>query len=208
MSTGDIDVSATAVAAATLRFTVFGGFIVMIVSSANFGERVVAFRTRRGMHRYAVGEAIFLLGLAYFVTGGWEKRPHLLRTSLIVVLLVAIFVLVFLEGHEESSDRAPSPGRALVKLIESGYFPLIVAVIVLSFASYWQGSGDAATRTSFFVSKRDPTIVVLRQYGDRYVAARLLKKNVVDETSRIVIHAGDAAASEFVKRKLGRLRFK
>jgi hypothetical protein len=156
------------------------------------------------MHLWVFAELGVMLLATYVIVRGFAL-PRDPLALVLAGLFVALFIGVFLERWETGQ---PTPALAIVKLIDSGYFSIVAAVLVVSAGSFWKGMSDAETRERFLVSQRDSSIVVLRQYGDRIVAGRIVKgENVVDSEVRIYLRAGDAGASEFVERKLGRLKF-
>ena len=199
----NIEISVADVAATVLRYGFFVGLIATVVSTANFGFKRT-FPSRRRMRLYVLIEFTVLLLVVYISTRGLNM-PNPLFAVLTVVVFSVYLSFVYVMGEAPASPQDPT--HILARFVDSGYFPIVAAFVVLCAASYWRGLGDAERQESFMVSTVDPSIVVLREYGDRLVAARLIGKNVVDSSSRIYLRAGDVGAKEFERRKLGRLHF-
>ena len=79
----------------------------------------------------------------------------------------------------------------LALLIRSGYYPYVVGALVAVAFGYWHGAADASLQREFLVSKADRCVVVLREYGDKAIAARRVGVRLIDPQTVIVLRLGD-----------------
>jgi hypothetical protein len=154
---------------------------------------------------YVLFEAVAVGTLVYLLI--WEFAADRLATAGIrfvgymVISLAIVGVYLFLERIDQ-----PGIGSALDRVIESGYSWALAGAVILGLAAYWSGQADAAHQTRFEVLKRDESLVLLRQYGDRAIAGRIAAPGTL-ANSRIVLTLGPSppATQEFVSREVGPL---
>lgn len=203
-----IDVTTGSIVATGLHFLKWLALASVIVEFVGFGLSRVQFRSRDLMYVYMLFEALLLGALLYWAA--WDFSTSALGKGLayaagLTIVLASVMALFRLLGRHEGPDE-PSLGRAIELLIDSGYFPVVAAAVILAFAANWAGTADATRQQYFQVIRGDPSVVVLRRYGDRVVTARLIGHRMIDATSRGVLILGQNGASKFERRKLGRLR--
>jgi hypothetical protein len=101
--------------------------------------------------------------------------------------------------------EGPTLITPIFRLIASGYFPIVVAAIVLPVSAYWLGGTDARNQETFQTLASEPGKVVLRFYGDKLVASSVGEDGTLGR-SRIVLRVGEPPADEFVRSDIGPLR--
>jgi hypothetical protein len=207
IDTRDIAVSSANILNVGGRFVGLS-YVAMLVmlQTANFGIERLRFRSRSFMYAAVLAEAALLwAGANLFVEGFTWRRALLSLLAAGGLLLVPYVGWSYFRWGTGFQEHTPTT-KAIIRLIESGYFPLVVGLVIAFSVAYSTGFADARHQTRFFVPASDPHIVVLRRYGDELVGARLIAPHVIGRNSEVVLRAGDAGAREFVRRDVGPLR--
>jgi hypothetical protein len=204
----EIELSTTLMAAIAIRFLQWLALAALIVQTVSFGMARVRFRSSALMYGYVVGEALLVGALLYWAVWDWDldrlAKGLVYASGIGVVLAVAAFGFRLLGRHERPEE--PNLGRLATRLIDSGYFPVVAAVVISAFAANWAGTADASREQYFQVLRSDPSIVVLRRYDDRLIAARQMRAGVIERDVRHVMVVGGPGQRQLERRKLGELR--
>jgi hypothetical protein len=211
---GQIAITSGAVAAASLQFLRGAVVIVLVMATATFGFERLQFRSREVMYLYLVGEALVVAAGAYVIANGLSLESTVTAAVALLVAAPLLALIIYASGPGEgfmarTRTAIDNPEGASIltpvfRLIGSGYFPIAVAAVVLAASAYWLGRHDARTQTSFQTLASDRRLVVLRVYGDRLVAARVLSGGRL-ASRRLVFRVGEEPADAFIRSKVGPL---
>jgi hypothetical protein len=211
-----IAVTAGTIADASLRVLLGVAVVVGIFNaSVNFGLERIRFRSREVMYVYMVVEALVIGAVAWVYAHELTLRNAALAVAFVLVAIVLVLLAIYSAGPGENfwartrvaidEPEGPTLITPVFRLIGSGYFPIVVAAVVLPLTAYWLGGTDARKQETFATLASEPRTVVLRFYGDALVAARVAEDGTLGQ-SRLVLRIGEQPADEFVRSDIGPLR--
>jgi hypothetical protein len=209
-------VTSGTIAAASLRLLVGVAVVLSIFfATVNFGVEQVRFRSREAMYVYMVVEAFIIGAVAFVFAHGLTLRNAAIAAVFVLIATGLVVLAIYSAGPGEGfwahtrvaidEPEGPTLITPLFRLIGSGYFPIVVAAIVLPLSAYWFGGADARNQETFATLASEPRTVVLRFYGDALVAARVAEDGTLGQ-SRRVLRMGEPPADEFVRSDIGPLR--
>jgi hypothetical protein len=210
-----IAVTSGAIAAASLRLLLGVALVLGIFNATvNFGLERTRFRSREVMYVYTLAEA-FIIGAVAFGFAQMTLRSAAIAVAFVLVATVLVVLAIYSSGPGEGfwartrvaidEPEGPTLISPVFRLIGSGYFPIVVAAIVLPLYAYWLGGADARNQDTFVTLASEPRTVVLRFYGDTLVASRVAEDGTLGR-SRLVLRLGERPADEFVQSDIGPLR--
>jgi DNA-binding response OmpR family regulator len=120
---------------------------------------------------------LILLGVMMPVLDGWEAAEEL-RTD----QETREIPIVFLTARSKLIDQARGLDLGALDYILKPFNPMELAPRVRGLLerlergdAHWAGDADARQQTDFEVFATDPSMLVLRHYGDNVIAARLVR---------------------------------
>jgi hypothetical protein len=150
---------------------------------------------------------LFIAAVLYWAAWHFEIARlgrGLVHALVIGLVLAGVAFLLWRLGRHDPED--PDARRLAMRLIDSGYFPVLAAAVLTAFAANWAGAAEASRQEYFQVLRGQPSIVVLRQYDNRLIAARQVSPGIIERNVRFVLIVGAPGQREFERRKLGELR--
>jgi len=204
----EIELNTAMMAATAMRFLQWLLLAALIVGTVNFGMARVNFRSPAAMYGYAIGEALLVAAVFYWAAWGFElgRLAKGLAYALVIGGAIAVGAISLSMLARRESEEEPDLRRLTMRLIDSGYFPVVAAAVITAFVANWAGAADASREQYFQVLRSDPSVVVLRRYDDRLIAARQVGAGIIERNVRLVLVAGVPGQRELERRKLGELR--